>query len=84
IENKLTTFCDRVLVIDVAPDIQLERTIQRDKNQRDLAKKIITAQVDRSTRLKYADDVIENSLPLANNLSNLTQQVANLHQRYLA
>lgn len=84
IENKLTTFCDRVLVIDVDPDIQLERTIQRDKNQRDLAKKIITAQVDRSTRLKYADDVIENSLPLADNLSNLTQQVANLHQRYLA
>lgn len=84
IENNLTTFCDRVLVIDVDPDIQLERTIQRDKNQRDLAKKIITAQVDRSTRLKYADDVIENNLPLADNLSNLTQQVSNLHQHYLA
>lgn len=84
IENNLTAFCDRVLVVDVDPEIQLARTIQRDNHQRDLAEKIIAAQVDRPTRLQHADDVIENTLPLTENLPHLTQQVAELHQCYLA
>ncbi|MDO4697856.1 MAG: dephospho-CoA kinase [Pasteurellaceae bacterium] len=84
IENKLTAFCDRVLVVDVDPEIQLERASKRDNSHQDGIKKIIATQVDRPTRLQHADDVIENNLPLADNLNNLTQQVANLHQRYLA
>lgn len=82
IENKLTDFCDRVLVIDVLPDIQLERTIQRDKTSLDTLKNIIASQVDRSTRLSYADDVIENNLPFPQNSARLRQQVQQLHQRY--
>lgn len=84
IENGLTEFCDRVLVVDVSPEIQLERATARDKSREETIKNIIKAQVSREERLKHADDVINNSPPLAENTENLRQQVAKLHQRYLA
>lgn len=82
IENKLTDFCDRVLVIDVLPEIQFERAIQRDKGSIETIRNIIASQVDRSIRLSYADDVIENNLPLEENSDNLHRQVQQLHQYY--
>lgn len=82
IENRLTDFCDRVLVIDVLPEIQLERAMQRDQSNADTIKNIIASQVDRPTRLAYADDVIENNLPLTQNSEHLRRQVQQLHQRY--
>lgn len=84
IENKLTEFCDRVLVVDVDPKIQLERAAKRDQSKIETIKNIIAAQVNRPTRLQFADDVIENNLPLAENLDNLKAQVARLHASYLA
>ncbi len=84
IENRLTDYCDRILVVDVLPEIQLERALQRDKSQLETIKNIMAAQVDRPTRLRYADDVIENNAPLAENLAHLKAQVSRLHQRYLA
>ena len=83
IENKLSEFCDRVLVVDVLPDIQLERAIKRDESKAETIQNIIASQVDRQTRLNYADDVIENNLPLEENAINLAHQVAKLHHRYL-
>ena len=83
IENKLSEFCDRVLVVDVLPDIQLERAIKRDESKAETIQNIIAAQVDRQTRLNYADDVIENNLPLEENAINLAHQVAKLHHCYL-
>lgn len=84
IENGLTEFCDRVLVVDVSPEIQLERATARDKSREETIKNIIKAQVSREERLKQADDLIDNSLPLAENAENLRRQVAELHRRYLA
>lgn len=83
IENQLTEFCDRVLVVDVSPEVQLARATKRDQSKIEVIKNIMAAQVDRQTRLTFADDVIENNLPLNENLSQLKQQVAMLHQRYL-
>lgn len=83
IENKLTEFCQRILVVDVSPEIQLERTLKRDQSNLDTIKNIIQSQVSRDERLSYADDVIENNLPLAENLENLQQQVQKLHANYL-
>ncbi|OOH85474.1 dephospho-CoA kinase [Pasteurellaceae bacterium 15-036681] len=83
IENKLTEFCDRVLVVDVLPEIQLERTLKRDNSNEETIKNIIKAQVDRPTRLSYADDIIENNQPLEQGLTLLEQQVNQLHQTYL-
>lgn len=83
IENKLSEFCDRVLVVDVLPNIQLERAIKRDESKAETIQNIIASQVDRQTRLNYADDVIENNMPLEENAINLAHQVAKLHHRYL-
>ncbi len=83
IENKLSEFCDRVLVVDVLPNIQLERAIKRDESKAETIQNIIASQVDRQTRLNYADDVIENNLPLEENAINLAHQVAKLHHCYL-
>ena len=44
------------------------------------ARRILAAQAERSQRLALADDIIENDSDLA----TLDQQVAALHQRYLA
>lgn len=83
IENKLTEFCDRVLVVDVLPEIQLERTLKRDQSNIETIKNIIQSQASREDRLKYADDVIENNLPLSDNQVNIQQQVQKLHTQYL-
>ncbi|AUI65371.1 MULTISPECIES: dephospho-CoA kinase [Glaesserella] len=84
IENQLTEYCDRVLVIDVLPEIQLERATKRDQSNVETIKNIMASQVSRQTRLSYADDVIENNLSLDENAINLAHQVAKLHHRYLA
>jgi len=44
------------------------------------ARRILAAQAERSQRLALADDIIEND----GDLAALDQQVAALHQRYLA
>ncbi|AHG73594.1 Dephospho-CoA kinase [Mannheimia sp. USDA-ARS-USMARC-1261] len=83
IENKLTEFCDRVLVIDVSPEIQLERATRRDKSKTETIKNIMEAQVSREERLSYADDVIENNLPLELGLPLIKEQVQALYHKYL-
>lgn len=84
IENKLTEFCDRILVVDVSPEIQLERATKRDQSKVETIQKIMDSQVSREERLSYADDVIENNLPLEQGLPKIRQQVEVLHQQYLA
>ncbi|QLB14556.1 dephospho-CoA kinase [Mannheimia granulomatis] len=83
IENKLTEFCDRILVVDVLPNIQLERAAKRDQNKVETIQKIIAAQVSRKERLSYADDIIENNEPLEQGLAKIQQKVNELHQQYL-
>lgn len=79
IENQLQSQADRILVVDVPPDVQLARTMARDGIDRTLAEQMLNAQVSRRERLSQADDVIDNSgSPTA-----LSQQVAQLHEHYL-
>lgn len=84
IENQLMSFCDRILVIDVSPETQLTRAMARDNNQAELIKQIMQSQVSREQRLSYADDVINNDLPLNENLAELEKTIEKLHHTYLA
>lgn len=84
IENHLTRLCQRVLVIDVKLETQLQRATQRDGNQIELIQQIINSQVDRSTRLSFADDVINNDEDLSQTFVTLKQKVLELHHQYLA
>ncbi|WP_304162155.1 dephospho-CoA kinase [Lonsdalea britannica] len=79
IENSLQSQAQRVLVVDVTPEIQLQRTLARDGVSLEQAEKILSAQASREQRLAYADDIIDNSL----SQSKLAPQIAMLHQRYL-
>lgn len=79
IENGLQTQANRVLVVDVDPQTQLSRTIQRDGVSREQAESIIAAQVSREKRLACADDIIDNS----GSPETIEPRVAQLHGRYL-
>lgn len=71
---------DRIVVADIPEATQLQRLMQRDGMDEDLAVRILATQASRTTRLALADDVIDNSGPE----SALEPQVAALHQHYLA
>lgn len=70
---------DRIIVIDVPRDVQLERTMARDTNSREQVERIIAAQMSREDRLARADEVIDNDRPL----DDVTRQVRELHERLL-
>ncbi|MDH5446357.1 MAG: dephospho-CoA kinase [Gammaproteobacteria bacterium] len=70
---------DRILVVDIPVEEQINRTMARDGVTHEDAMRIIQSQVDRETRLKQADDVINNT----DDKSALSTQVKSLHQKYL-
>ena len=70
---------DRIIVIDVPKDVQLERTMARDTNTREQVERIIATQMSREDRLARADEVIDNDRPL----DDVTRQVRELHERLL-
>lgn len=80
VENKLETKADRILVIDVDPSVQCNRTMMRDQVSRGLVENILAVQASREARLSIADDVIDNN----GDLDALSAQISVLHQRYLS
>lgn len=70
----------RVLVVDCDESVQVERVQKRSGLAADEVRRIIAAQVPRATRLAAADDVIDNSGPLA----AVGPQVRALHERYIS
>ena len=79
-ENNTTkiTF-DRVLLVDISEELQVNRTSKRDNINKELAEKIISTQVSRKTRLEAADDVIEN----VGDIKLLEKEIEKIHQKYL-
>lgn len=78
-DKGLTAFCDRILVVDVPPDVQIERASQRDGQTADGIRAIMAKQIDRPSRLALADDVVDNS----GGLGELYAQLDTLHAFYL-
>lgn len=70
---------DRILVIDVPRETQIERTMARDTNSREQVERIIAAQMPSEKRLERADAVIDNSQPL----DDVERQVRELHERLM-
>ncbi len=48
-------------MVDVSPETQLKRTMQRDDVTREHVEQILAAQATREARLAVADDVIDNN-----------------------
>lgn len=70
---------DRVLLVDVPEELQIERLMQRDSVTREQAIASLDAQATRAQRLALADDVILNTGQVA----ALAGQVAALHEKYV-
>lgn len=79
VESGQSKFTQRVLVVDVPAELQLQRTVNRDNNSPDQVKAIMAAQASREQRLANADDVIVND----GTLEQLHRQVDALHEMYL-
>lgn len=79
LEKGQQTLCNRVLVVDIPEELQLERTGSRDAQSRDQVRRIMATQASRAERLGRADDILENS----GSLAALERQVRQLHERYL-
>lgn len=85
IENKnnrpsLFHACHKILVVDVPTDLQIARASKRDGTDPTQIQAIIARQISRDDRLAHADDVVDNS----GDLPHLHQQLAQLHNKYLA
>ncbi len=78
VENHLHKYASRVLVVDVDPSVQLQRTMMRDNISLSDAQKILNAQATRQQRLAIADDIINNNGELA----EITRQVDSLVRLY--
>ncbi len=79
VENNLTQLVDRVLVVDVSPEVQIERVRNRDGLSNEQINNIINNQASRELKLQAADEVIENN----GDIELLHNQVNMLHLKYL-
>lgn len=70
---------DRVLVVDVPEELQVQRASQRDKASEEQIRAILKAQASREERLRHADDVLLND----RDMGWLRAEVERLHNFYL-
>ena len=80
VETRYPIPVDRVLVVDVTEERQIERVMVRDSVTTEAARRIVKQQVTRAERLAAADDVIANN----GALDALDEQVRLLHRTYIA
>ena len=80
LETNQKEFCDKVLVVDVPVELQVERTLKRDQVSEGQVKSIIKAQISRKNRLEFADEVIIND----GSLEELHSTVMKFHQKFIA
>jgi len=79
IESGQYAMTQRILVIDVPQQLQIERTLQRDRISEQQIQAILKAQATREDRLSHADDVLVNDRDLV----WLHSEVERLHHFYL-
>ena len=80
IETAMADLFHRILVVDIPENLQVQRVMARDYVDETHARGIISAQATRAQRLALAHDVLDNS----GSLREIEDQVAALHEKYLA
>lgn len=78
-ENHLDSLVNTTLVVDIAPELQISRTMQRDGVSKQQVEHILASQMTREQRLAKADNIIDNQ----GEYELLRSQVLRLHQQYL-
>lgn len=77
--NAYRDLVQRIVVVDCAEAIQIERTMRRSAISESAVRAIMAAQLPRAQRLAQADDIVHND----GDEAQLRDQVHALHQRYL-
>ena len=78
LETNRTDFLDHILVVDCTIEEQITRVMQRDHCSKAHVENIISAQIDRETRLALADDVVENS----GSIESVKEKISDLHKKF--
>jgi dephospho-CoA kinase len=79
-EGRRRDHVDRVLLVDVPEELQVQRLMMRDGVTHEQAQASLNAQASRAERLAMADDVVRNT----GCVDDLRERVAALHAQYLA
>ena len=77
--NQYTSLISRSLVIDCKENDQIERVKKRDGIGISVIQSIIDQQINRSSRIEKADDVVIND----GSIENLEESIKSLHKKYL-
>jgi dephospho-CoA kinase len=78
LETDTSKSVDRILVIDVPREQQLERALNRDKTNKNDINAIIDSQISRNDRLSAADDIVDNN----GDINDLRKKIYELHEFY--
>jgi dephospho-CoA kinase len=78
LETNASNAVDRILVIDVPREQQLERALNRDKTNKNDINAIIESQISRKDRLLAADDIVDNN----GDVNDLRKKIYELHEFY--
>jgi len=78
--EQLRALMDRILVVDVPENLQIQRVMARDGVGKEHVQRILSAQTTPTQRLVLANDVIRNDC----SLEDLDVAVAALHEKYLS
>ena len=79
LESGQSRLTQRILLIDVPEELQVQRTVSRDQTSEEGVKAIMNAQMSRTERHQRVDDIILNDQDLA----HLHREVEKYHQQYL-
>ena len=80
LETNQHELVERIVVVDVPEETQINRTMTRDGNSREQVERILAAQMPRAARREKAGAIINNAQPL----ERVEASVHALHQRFLA
>jgi dephospho-CoA kinase len=78
LETDASRIVDRILVVDVPRELQLERASDRDKTSKKDINAIIDSQISRKDRLSAADDIVDNK----GDINDLRKKICELHEFY--
>jgi dephospho-CoA kinase len=77
--NRYAAMLQKIIVVDCDEQLQIRRAMQRSHLTADQVQKIMVSQVPRSTRLKMADEVIENN----GTLDELAEKITYIHEKLI-
>ena len=78
-ENQLDSLVSTTLVVDISPELQISRTMQRDGVSQKQVEHILASQMSRQQRIDKANHIIDNQ----GDIELLRSQVTHLHQLFL-